>query len=281
MFVRVRRLLLFVAIGLLASLTIAWVCALAPHPNATLWINSDYFDFGNKTTPIPSQLTDVQARHVPPRLAGAMRAYSGTLGFGLQQYSIRSVESNLNHMQTTGVTAGWPLPCLWGHISYDINETPQTYVEWRGGIMESRSAWIPLYPMWFGLAADSLLYGGSVALVWIGVGTVRRQRRARAGKCLSCGHLLAGVVTCPECGRPSAEVSRPCKPWRGKPWRLVLGIVAILILQLAVVVSVSMGIHDFLRLSPLLAALVLQLPIVAIVVAVVVGRPQRRKAQIS
>jgi hypothetical protein len=66
-----------------------------------------------------------------------------------------------------------------------------------------RHACLSLMPVWPGFAANTLLYA---ALAWVplrGVGTLRRWRRSRRGRCPACGYDLAGLAAgtaCPECG---------------------------------------------------------------------------------
>jgi hypothetical protein len=64
---------------------------------------------------------------------------------------------------------------------------------------------IPVVPMWRGLLIDSLFWGGVlVAAVEVPL-LLRRERRRRRNACLECGYSLAGLTTCPECGRASPD----------------------------------------------------------------------------
>jgi hypothetical protein len=62
---------------------------------------------------------------------------------------------------------------------------------------------IPLRVEWKGMFAGSALYTGVVGLAFLPL-ALRRWSRARHGRCLSCGYELAGLPTCPECGRTPA-----------------------------------------------------------------------------
>lgn len=66
---------------------------------------------------------------------------------------------------------------------------------------------LPLRPTWPGFFIDAALYGGAVWILLVTPGVVVRWRRKRRGRCPACGYELAGLDTCPECGR--AKAGRP------------------------------------------------------------------------
>lgn len=61
---------------------------------------------------------------------------------------------------------------------------------------------LPLRPVWPGFIGNTLVFALACWGVLYARGTVRRFVRRRSGLCLACGHLLAGLATCPECGTP-------------------------------------------------------------------------------
>lgn len=142
----------------------------------------------------------------------------------------------------------WPDPTFWqlggafAYRHYDVRgESPSegrsdfvmmiSQYGWPLPVLEQRFMWwdapdasmpqpqpgspISLHPL--GLLANPLIVGLSlwaiIAVPWTAAVGVRRARRMRAGWCLACGYDLAGLDTCPECGRES--VTRSAGPPTG------------------------------------------------------------------
>ena len=66
------------------------------------------------------------------------------------------------------------------------------------------AGYLPIAPIWSGLAFNTLFYGTIAWGLLFLPGTLRRWRRVRAGRCLKCGYDLkdlAARAACPECGR--------------------------------------------------------------------------------
>ncbi len=62
---------------------------------------------------------------------------------------------------------------------------------------------LPLRPLWFGFAFDTLVLSGIAFAMFRLYFGVRRTVRLRRGQCPSCGYALAGLRSgskCPECG---------------------------------------------------------------------------------
>ncbi len=78
------------------------------------------------------------------------------------------------------------------------------------------ASFLPTRVVWLGLLADSLIHGACLLMLWwsiVGLGIGARygirfalrnssRSRARRGACRACGHQLAGLKRCPECGAP-------------------------------------------------------------------------------
>lgn len=81
---------------------------------------------------------------------------------------------------------------------------------WSGG-----GGFVPVRPMWQGLAINTAIYGSGLWMVWVVAFPGRRmlvgRMRARGGRCVGCGFSLAGLkaeAACPECGIGGPNVSK-------------------------------------------------------------------------
>ncbi len=102
------------------------------------------------------------------------------------------------------VEFGWPMRAL-GYSRQDTQ--PQTRWRATNAVLVRRfdrteQRYLPLLPLWRGLAMNTLLY----AAVWLGLllmpRIARRWWRVRHGCCRVCGYDLRGgfATGCPECG---------------------------------------------------------------------------------
>jgi len=98
--------------------------------------------------------------------------------------------------------AGWPLRCLEGTRWLDVDQSTVHDI----GIFETGTPWgskiriVPYRPLWWGLFANSLVYGAFALGVALMLRCMRARRRMAQGLCALCAHQLAGSSVCPECG---------------------------------------------------------------------------------
>ncbi|MEX0876809.1 MAG: hypothetical protein WD114_05055 [Phycisphaerales bacterium] len=59
---------------------------------------------------------------------------------------------------------------------------------------------LPIVPHWGGMTLNTLIYGGTLALMVVLPASMQRFSRLRGGRCLACGYDLEGIDQCPECG---------------------------------------------------------------------------------
>ena len=65
---------------------------------------------------------------------------------------------------------------------------------------------MPSRPLLLGFAADTMFYGGLLAMVWYSPGTFRRWHRRRKGLCVHCAYPIADPASpCSECGKPHSS----------------------------------------------------------------------------
>lgn len=75
-----------------------------------------------------------------------------------------------------------------------------------------RGVFLPYGPIWFGLLANSAIYGGAWWGLLLGLGKLEGWRRKRAGRCVKCLYDLREIQAdaCPECGEViSCEGAEP------------------------------------------------------------------------
>jgi len=95
-------------------------------------------------------------------------------------------------------------PSDWGEVSgLDEGRSVAAY-GWPRLALASRSIApeaLPLYPIWRGLAAGTVVFSLVILAVHQVAGNANRLRRPRLGRCSYCGYDLTGITgPCPECG---------------------------------------------------------------------------------
>jgi hypothetical protein len=118
--------------------------------------------------------------------------------------------------------AGWPRECIWGAIARSerrvasqgrsqgsiVDDHAPIRAIWVGrpfdvGDARGIGGYVPIGPIWSGLALNTLFYGTIAWALLFLPGTFHRWRRQRAGRCLKCGYDRAGLspeAACSECG---------------------------------------------------------------------------------
>lgn len=217
-----RRILwtcaLFLALGALLNVIVAWGCALSIDVFEGLKIEQ-----GSAITPegtwyvyryqrrgaVWFDSTHTQGGELPEGASGAPPA---TLVHGWSGFATPTPSAIVD--MRTGDARGWPALSLWYEVRRQSYMTEGGWLEQgvRGGIETPLAPWtlgnrsfprvMPLRPIWTGCAANTALYGVVLWLVVRGPRTVRRYDRRRRGRCLSCGYDLGHVKhdVCPECG---------------------------------------------------------------------------------
>lgn len=74
------------------------------------------------------------------------------------------------------------------------------FVAWFSGERGVHSGFLPYWPIWEGVIANSFVYGSVTLVVWLAILRWRAANRERVGRCRVCGYDLAGLGVCPECG---------------------------------------------------------------------------------
>ncbi|MGD1915998.1 MAG: hypothetical protein ACFCBV_07415 [Phycisphaerales bacterium] len=106
--------------------------------------------------------------------------------------------------------SGWPWPAAHGHRRRSVSST-----QWNSsdglvslgfiGIQE----YVPIRPMWFGLAGNALVWSALVLACVAAERLLRRGRRRRKNRCITCGYeVLAVSGPCPECGTYDPKLAK-------------------------------------------------------------------------
>jgi hypothetical protein len=230
-----RRAWMCLALGLLASVGIAWTLALAipipMYPREVVrcfvagdqaWDVVEIHKFGATDAwwdRIDEGSADLETR------AADIRAQAGAHVPGRPDLRVFSSPPWWGSMRHPGATTpdigsdtafGWPMRCAWYQVTGKLSQNAAgnwlvDRDELHGGLLitgelSSRGhdfRALPLRPIFRGLAVDALSFGSLIWLVLFGWPSFRRRNRIRRGLCPSCAYDLRAEFTkpCPECGR--------------------------------------------------------------------------------
>jgi len=206
---RILKLALFLLLGAIVNVAVAWGCAVFSEVSPA-WARSDRYINGW----MRPRLT------IPPQ--GSVHYY-GTVdgGFGRTRLSAElRDESTAPRMIRTSYLFihrdGWPARAIQGESMSGEHFAPRrlrhaaqipTWLE-RGGLQTRFpfSHVLGLRPIWLGFAFNTIFY---TAILWLPFAPFRLQRylRLKRGHCIKCGYDLrgnsggSGGEVCPECGR--------------------------------------------------------------------------------
>ena len=112
------------------------------------------------------------------------------------------------------IAAGWPLPACWGALGCvnNHNQSQRSYgviaigpaVTHMGGIQYADTG-LPLIPIWSGFAINAVFYAGLLCGLFaipFALGGLRRRRRVKRGLCPKCAYPAGESAVCTECGTP-------------------------------------------------------------------------------
>jgi len=228
-------LLTSILLGVVSTFVVVWYCA--------NWVDETYVEGPEDVYGISKNgLNYVQWSIKLNAESGAVRLlswwqFNSTTGFGDSDGSAEEFvpswggyliptsrskpkDNELSESRNRVVDArGWPLLAMWGGFEYSRYVEDKTYIftlgETKNAIVlpnlnegefsPDTNRVIPLAPIWFGFAVDTLFY----AAIWLfllyllaGPGIIKRTIRHNRGHCIKCGYDLRHVEheKCPECG---------------------------------------------------------------------------------
>ncbi len=228
-----RRLVnigMFITLGALANVAVAWGCGLwwAPQAYATLeghtWLDDTrvwrvgsspgpgYVEVTSFVQTIPESIkTEFAAglaRATPTRAESIVPRWSR-----LRKPDLENPETLDHRFQSA---CGWPwLSLSYGGVFKQHLRGGSTQRDINGGIVLYQPMFgagdkpfraLPLLPLWVGCLANTTFYGAGLWLLWflkiLRPLTLLRRLRIKRGLCPACAYPMAESTVCSECGKP-------------------------------------------------------------------------------
>lgn len=114
---------------------------------------------------------------------------------------------------------GFPFRCFrseawfparaWTSTAIEIEPEPELRGTIELGEMGGKRLMLPLRPIWPGLVANVLFWSATTWAAFAIPRSLRARSRRKRGLCTACGHPLAGLPVCPECGGKGVDPTRP------------------------------------------------------------------------
>ncbi len=220
---RLFKLVVFLILGAIATVAVAWGCA--------NWMEIDHLPFamadnvlvGASQIDEPSPFWSIAylkqrglGRVISSQDNFEVWANRQTAEVALPHWSRLQVPSRewkkTNIIDEQETASGWPMYAMsWTarhslYVSLDRRSIRSDVIygleiEPPGSFGESQRA-LPLHPLWRGFAINTVFYAAILWLLTLGPSAARRTIRRRRGHCLNCGYDLRGDFSagCPECG---------------------------------------------------------------------------------
>ncbi len=209
-------ILLFLLLGLLANVAVAWGCAMLVEKQRRPNLHSDLSD--EEVVALWDDRRPAVYYHNPVYI-------DEWSGGGLRCVTLHSFSGSSpvkwpssKHLFVCGRTvtyAGWPIHSLWGSTWFrtDAPATRDEIVEYHHhaamlvgsnhtltSLMMDQSL-VPFAPLWPGFALNSVFYATFLWLLVPGPFALRRFIRRKRGQCPACGYPVGDSAVCSECGK--------------------------------------------------------------------------------
>ncbi len=231
-----RRLTFFLILGAVVNIAVAWGCALSVDlilgERIIVAEGSITLDGGNsrwlleRISKRGGVRFDSRRTHVDyPSGDSAILPIDLLPEWGAFGDPVAGYESGLVTVhRRIGDARGWPMLSMWSepYIAYKSRDKGWVVNRGNGGIRTPLPAWhrgtfpperyLPLRPIWFGFAINTLFYSATAASLWILVCTpflIRRRIRRQRNQCPHCGYPIGVSAACTECGLP---IQTRCTP---------------------------------------------------------------------
>ena len=191
---RLFKLVVFLLLGAVVNVTVAWGCAARRSTWPTYRGETHLPDKG-----------DLRWWHdnAPDGFAARPAEVAGFYGLGTSTVIMvdRRIEASTSApSDAIRYRAGLPMRTFEGSIWVDMNRRRST-MQHAVKIWGDRPP-IPLQLLWVGFTINTIFYGVLLWLLMLGLLRARRVRRRKRGLCIKCGYDLRGDFSagCSECG---------------------------------------------------------------------------------
>ncbi len=203
---RLTKLVVFLLLGAIVNVAVAWGCATWIVP-----LKNDLAAWQRQlNAPLRSDYRRWWATHAPSGfqkepVVAVRSANVGVTHVSMWKPVAFTPEGTFDHDLVLRIRAGWPLRAVegasWRAAGTPTAGTPKVTPD-ALVVLPANGLKILLRPVWPGFAINTLLYAGVLWLLTLGSFTARRIIRRRRGLCIKCGYDLRGTehAKCPECG---------------------------------------------------------------------------------
>ena len=196
---RLTKLVVFLLLGAVVNVAVAWGCALRE-----LWNSLE----GHEPTDYDIRWWDA---HVPEGFPAVPDEVGEQSAFGVSEtfmFSERSSQPISPPSVAIRRRAGLPMRSLEGSAWGDYRYGRRRVIEQSQLKLLKDRERFPLRPIWPGFAINTVLYATILWLLTLASIASRRFDRRKRGRCINCGYDLRGASggggVCPECGAQSA-----------------------------------------------------------------------------
>ncbi|MCI0348785.1 MAG: hypothetical protein L0Z53_05110 [Acidobacteriales bacterium] len=179
---RIAKLVVFVLLGAIGNVAVAWGCWLHEHEAMARILR----------TPV-SRTVQYRA----PVMLLPSRSEAKTIAIDMR----------------LPTRSGWPCSCLAAFVmEYHNGKFVRTSGIWQAGIQVPARSFgltgdnltLPVQPTWPGFVINTLFYAAILWLLFAAPFALRRWRRIKRGLCPACAYPVGESAACTECGKPVA-----------------------------------------------------------------------------
>ena len=235
---RIFKLCVFLLLGAIVNVAVAWGCALSIRPPKPFFLRPSGFADGGVLEVEGSHTWWYVQRICKPGVCWVVSEWydhdgggaggSGTIvlmvlegyfpdnrpdplipWWATNLWPPVSPASSQHSHQRLAFGCGWPMIGLWMRASSDSPMEQKTIPirYWHAILIDpldlnQPSRALPLRPLWPGFAINTMFYGAILWLLFAAPGSVRRRIRARRGQCPACAYPVGSSDVCTECGKP-------------------------------------------------------------------------------
>ena len=212
------RVLVFMVIGAVINVVVAWACVAAARASTNHPAEPDRHD-RRWALDMPEGYRDSSAVLTVSRAHFGVSRVSWFVMLNGERTAGESSELKGERTYSVNfVDGGWPMRSLW-YRTFGTEPGPphpEGVMAWvrRGVRLTAVTPGVRMYPMvlaiaplWGGFAVNTLLYGAAVAVPVMLPRAVRRAVRRRRGQCEACAYPVGASAVCTECGKPIPAIA--------------------------------------------------------------------------